>query len=166
MLSNEINHLKNYYNQQEIQLNSEISEIASKNENLKTEILKLTETINKNPEEKMLFDANISNFNNQTLIEEQEILKNAVNDKDTEILLLKEECHKLEVALYEKNFMKGSISEETSKSQFSESSSISYRSVHELLLVELISDINIKTNPLIQITTELKKEPPMIYSNL
>ena len=86
--------------------------------------------------------------------------------KNLEVLELTEECQNLQKALYEnKQPNKEVTSEDTSKSIISECSSISYRSMQDLVLIEALSETDLKPNPLLQ-TLATKKEPLMIYSNL
>ena len=185
---NEIDNLKNLIKTNESVFEKEITNLSIENENLKKNYklrrveLKALESENFNLNQSKSLDSKQSknefeefSFNkqdsknekkNENLDDEILNLQKLLKAKNLEVLELTEECQNLQKALYEnKQPNKEVTSEDTSKSIISECSSISYRSMQDLVLIEALSETDLKPNPLLQ-TLATKKEPLMIYSNL
>lgn len=109
-----------------------------------------------------------------SILNEKDDLRKEIMDRDETIQVLSEENIKLSQEIF--NFKRSQIlnsnesvrvSDHTYGSQPSEGSSLnSYLSMQDLMIIESISDINPHSNPLLQTSIRLRKEPPMIYSNL
>ena len=161
-LNSEISHLKARMRSQEIAMAQEISEISAHTDVILNENSQLKQQLSS-----LLSQVPAGISNNSQLIDPQaEIssLQVAIASKDQEISELSAECHRFEVAYYNLKYRsKASISEESSKSMFSENSSHSSRSVQDLLIIESLSDVNSKSNSLLHLLN-LKREAPMVYS--
>ena len=110
-----------------------------------------------------------------SILTEKDDLRKSLQEKEQTLQDLSEECFKLNQQLHElkenekkqKDLSGARISDNTSNSFPSENSSgNSYMSLQEMLIIENISEIDVRKNPLLNIVNKLKKEPPMVYSNV
>ncbi|OMJ75469.1 hypothetical protein SteCoe_25391 [Stentor coeruleus] len=105
-----------------------------------------------------------------SIIDEKEDLRKSCVEKEMAILELSEINQKLSEQIYELKLQpvsseKAFVYERPSMHSESSASS-SYMSLQEMLIVESLADIDVRNNPLLDKVLKMKKEPPMIYSNL
>mmetsp|Transcript_31213 Transcript_31213/g.30850 ORF Transcript_31213/g.30850 Transcript_31213/m.30850 type:complete len:816 (+) Transcript_31213:3-2450(+) len=103
------------------------------------------------------------------LLDEKEELRRQLNIKAQELSDLSGENQNLHKELFEIKLQKPmspSASREENKSRSSEMSFSSSISIQELMIIESLAEIDIKSNPLMKTVSKMKKEPPMSYSNV
>lgn len=103
------------------------------------------------------------------LLDEKEDLRKLLNIKSQEFSELSEECQSLHKELFEskdKRLTGGDFKDETSRSHMSESSYGSSVSIQELMIIESLAELDIRRNPLLEVVSKIKREPPMSYSNV
>ena len=114
------------------------------------------------------------NENFASILAEKEELRKNLAEKENIIKELSEECQKMTkelVSIKEKKNTSQPSSEKIIESEnislISESSSNnSYMSIQELLIIENLAEIDVRTNPLLETVSNMRKESAMVYSNV
>jgi hypothetical protein len=123
----------------------------------------------KNQKAEINFDRLDKSFSK--IANEKEELRRSLNEKDLKLKELAEENQRLQNQLFinEPRVLQSQESEPFSENTFnspSESPDTSFMNVYELVIIENISEVDIRANALIEAVYKLKKESPMIYSNV